>query len=195
MRISMKHGLFNLMAVASFFLCLATAAMWVESEFATDFLYRAETKSQVSITWGAGEVSLLFIRIPTPEGLRAIEWNFQHTGGPRSFGSQALRDVGSPRRIWDWFGFHFLDQAQGSSWYGKMTLLTLPFWFLLLIAVPLPLAHEAERFRRRSRRRRGLCVHCGYDLRATPDRCPECGTVAQTRHSSSTAPPSDSGQV
>lgn len=53
-------------------------------------------------------------------------------------------------------------------------------WFVLdlrlLYAVLLPVAGLLALFAWRARPKLpGTCVKCGYDLRASPDRCPECG--------------------
>ena len=56
--------------------------------------------------------------------------------------------------------------------------LVLPSWLLAGLFLVLPVVWYHRRRRLRRRVRTGACPGCGYDLRATPDRCPECGRAA-----------------
>ena len=54
----------------------------------------------------------------------------------------------------------------------------IPGWACILATAVLPaLAVRRELIRRREAKvQRGICLVCGYDLRASPETCPECGT-------------------
>jgi hypothetical protein len=59
---------------------------------------------------------------------------------------------------------------------GVMTV--APIWVAMVPTAVLPIVWVMRRIRGsnwRERVTRGLCGRCGYDLRASPDRCPECG--------------------
>jgi len=60
--------------------------------------------------------------------------------------------------------------------------LFLPYW--LAAVVSLIAAVVCFHYVRRRDVAPGSCPRCGYDLRATPERCPECGTTPGRRESS-----------
>ena len=73
---------------------------------------------------------------------------------------------------WHIFGHHV--------WYnytrfGNLHTWAIPLWQLALLTAVLP-AYWFYR-RRTQTDQLHLCAKCGYDLRATPERCPECGAV------------------
>jgi len=58
----------------------------------------------------------------------------------------------------------------------RSVIVSSPYWALALAFLLVPAAWVWQWFRTLCRRP-GLCASCGYDLRATPERCPECGEV------------------
>jgi hypothetical protein len=53
--------------------------------------------------------------------------------------------------------------------------LALRHWLLAIVFVLLPAHYAWHAGVRRHRRRAGLCLACGYDLRSSSNQCPECG--------------------
>ncbi len=71
--------------------------------------------------------------------------------------------------------FHFFGMEVSPSTHvviGTVVTAALAISFTVLCAVIV-----ATTWTRLRQLRRGFCPSCGYDLRATPHRCPECGAV------------------
>jgi hypothetical protein len=76
-------------------------------------------------------------------------------------------------RAWNRRGLGFDTDYEGGDSITKT--LFIPLWFPAGLTLVLPLIWLFQTRRRRRRRNSGMCEACGYDLRASPNSCPECG--------------------
>jgi hypothetical protein len=93
-----------------------------------------------------------------------VDWRFFHH-------DYSLQTSPAGEDAWRYAGFLY-KHADG-LWNDRVA----PYWFLAAMSVSMPIAWFIRCRRAAKVDRTGLCLTCGYDLRATPDRCPECGTV------------------
>lgn len=181
-RDAMRRRLFNLAAAVSLLLLVCVVVLWVRSYWVADqFLFRG-TKNTGWIASDRGTM-LLFHRARV-SGEDDGTWMFRQTR-PGQFQVFLARSSIEYR----WLQFRPADwrrvpvsitsppplQTQSSA---TLTVALVANWVLCLFGAILPAYWLVRHRRARRRARLGLCPTCGYDLRGTPDRCPECGRPA-----------------
>jgi hypothetical protein len=178
----------TLAAAASLLLFVATVALWVRSYWRLDVIDHIrivnETVRRFEVGSLNGTFELSSKREPVPLGGEGLAFVAGYRYGSSNYESPPQprpRDVakffasaGASTRWFLGFGFVIFEPANGSS----ARYIWLPHWSLALSFAILPVLRMRAVIRSRKFGRVGRCTACGYDLRATPDRCPECGVPA-----------------
>ena len=159
MRPAVKRRLVTLAAAASLLLCVAMVALWVRSYKTQDSLRTLAQPGESSLFAGSlrGVVAIGYVRA-SARILR--RWSSEPVITGSTFATEQLWGFGYERASWGW-------------------AVTTPIAAILIMQLLLFAALLAPLLRPRGTPLH-TCPTCGYDLRATPERCPECGTSVST---------------
>jgi hypothetical protein len=201
----MGRYILNGLTVLSLVLCVATVVLWVRSQRVSVLGWRVNDAAVVEHSWWGengpygyyrryscyGIVStrqgVMFVK--EQEGVRGgwgVNWTLSEDVY-RLFEGRRLRwahdfpymwiedaphhgPLALYERGWDDWSYAHMSHVQAAA---------VPHWLLALVLAASPIGGLARLCWRRRRWGAGLCKGCGYDMRATPQRCPECGRPAE----------------
>jgi hypothetical protein len=185
---NVKRKLFHLAATLSFLLAAFTAVLWMRS-------YRLNegygwNNHRAPRICNSGMVSSHGIFMFYQSNLADHPDGWENLDSPMLAGSVMSTefpelwtgDVALPKRILRRIGISYGVLSGGNMQFWD-AVIVFPDWLLTSIFALLPAIWLAQRYRKLDRRSKGLCQSCGYDLRASPDRCPECGRVPEMLNS------------
>ena len=163
----MKRRVFVIMSVVSLLLFVAVVVLWVRSYVSPGGLGVIPLPDEGERTSGFSAVRGE-LRWVTFRGMSQDE-NRAASGWRRDWVLVTAGEVGA------------VSPAQPvEGVFLRRRWVAVRFWALALLLALVTAATARGTIRRvvgDRRRRRGLCPVCGYDVRATPRRCPECGVV------------------
>jgi hypothetical protein len=185
-----RRRLSHALAAVSAVLLLATLALWARSYGVGDQWYRSRW-TFIAKPDGAMPVHETAVWLISGRGGLAVEVRLQdadwrgvppderqrQTRAETSWKRQPAEypDARGPDVVWSGLGFGYWISRYGWGYSASSRRVWFPDWAL---ALPLAAWPAAWWLLARRRARAGLCPRCGYDLRATPDRCPECGATS-----------------
>jgi hypothetical protein len=151
---------FNFACVVSFALCLALIAFTWRTSYRSYHFHYMDTDGTGQMHFIDGQF-LGLRRYDDPWFLPASNPNL----GWRLFTTASGQGYASSQRYWV--------SRDAAGW-----IIHWPLWTIAAAAGVLPGIWIGRRIRAQLRPGAGFCAACGYDLRASPQRCPECGTFA-----------------
>jgi hypothetical protein len=174
-----RRKLFTLAAGVSAVLCVGVCVLWVRSYWVSDNWVRDVPAGRIGM--GSERGRIVWRHVSYLRGTRVV---FNAPVGYQTVPVTAT-GVGSSPTPASWsfarsrmFFEHAVGRPPAVSGLVDVEDFAVPLWAPVLTASVLPAIWLLLRMAGRMRAAAGLCPACGYDLRATPDRCPECGRMA-----------------
>lgn len=189
----LRRHLFTFCSAASLLACVALGLLWASSYehwyvcgvgTVTHGPWKDEARASsydARLANGGMVIEVTRYRWVTPGRRPAPEMpGFRVGSMPAPHGPLGQEMTKPGVRWWGGFAYSYGHSGPGGPSTSHARGLRVPCWFLAALLSAMP-ALWLNRLRNARRAKGlGLCPACGYDLRASPDRCPECGTIAAT---------------